>query len=413
MSYENRDELIIEPTAPSENETNLTDEENITRLMYDDKELILIGTAHVSQKSAEQVQRVIEREQPDTVCVELDQARYYSITQQKQWQQTDIFKIIKDKKAALLLVNLIISSFQKRIAKQFGIKPGQEMIQAIESAKANQAKLVLADRDIQITFKRVWRSIGFIGKMKLMMQILLGFFYDEEISESDLEKLKSKDMLSAMLDEFTEAFPRLKVPLIDERDKYLSQKIKKAPGEKIVAVLGAAHIPGIVEQINYEHNLNELVTLPPKSRWPRLIPWLIPLLIISVIGYTFAVNRDVGIAQSISWILWNGSFSALGALLAFAHPLTILAAFLAAPLSSMNPLLAAGWIAGLIEALLRRPSVEHFEKLGEDVLSLKGFWRNRVTRVLLVVVLTNIGSTIGTFIGGTDVLRKFFEVIAG
>ncbi len=386
-------------------------EENITRLQCNGKTIILIGTAHVSKRSADQVKEVIEQEQPDAVCVELDQQRYQSIVAGQKWKETDIFKIIKDKKATLLLVNLIISSFQRRLAKQFGVTPGQEMIQGITSAREHTATLVLADRDIQVTFQRVWHGIGLIAKMQLIVQIMMSLFGGGDITEEDMEKLKSKDMLGAMLDEFTDAFPQLKVPLIDERDQYLSQKIKDAPGEKIVAVLGAAHIPGITKEIYNDHDLTALAQIPTKSRWPRIIPWLIPALILGVIAYTFFLNKDVGMQQSINWILWNGSFSAIGAILAWGHPFTIIAAFLAAPLSSMNPFLAAGWVSGLVETFVRRPNVEHFESLSDDITTLKGFWRNKLTRVLLVVVLTNIGSTIGTFIGGADVLRMFFEAL--
>lgn len=389
------------------------EEDTVTRLEYNGKEIILIGTAHVSKRSADQVKEVIEREEPDSVCVELDQQRYQTIISGKKWKDTDIFKIIKEKKTTLLLMNLIISSFQQRLAKQFGVKPGQEMIQAISSAKEIGAHLVLADRNIQITFKRVWHNIGFMGKMKLMVQIIMSLFIGEDLTEEDMENLKSKDMLSAILAEFTEAFPQLKRPLIDERDQYLSQKIKNAPGEKIVAVLGAAHVPGIKEEIYHDHDLASLSQLPVKSRRPRILPWLIPGVIIGAIGYSFYLNRDAGIEQSLTWILYNGSLSAIGAALAFGHPLTIISAFLAAPLSSINPFLAAGWIAGIVEALIRRPTVQHFESLSSDLTSLRGFWKNRVTHILLVIALTNIGSSIGTFIGGANVIRRLFDLLGG
>ncbi len=387
------------------------DDENITRLYLEEKEIILIGTAHISKKSAEQVKEVIDYEKPDSVCVELDRQRYKSITDGNKWKETDIFKIMKEKKATLLLMNLMISSFQKRMAKQFGVKPGQEMIQGIESAKENGARLVLADRNIQVTFSRVWNGLGMKGKAHLMVQIFFSLFEGADITEEEMEKLKSKDMLNAMLKEFTEAFPRLKVPLIDERDQYLAQKIKDAPGDKIVAVLGAAHIPGIKEEIHHEHDLKALSQMPKKKKGSQMIPWLIPALILGMIGYTFYLNFDAGIQQSVTWILWNGSFSAIGAAAAFGHPLTIVSAFLAAPLSSLNPMLAAGWVAGIVEALIRKPNVQDFEDLTEDLLSFKGFWRNKVTRVLLVVALTNVGSSIGTFVGGANVIRLFLETI--
>ncbi|WP_117168189.1 TraB/GumN family protein [Paraliobacillus sediminis] len=384
-------------------------EENITRIEQDGKEFILIGTAHVSKNSAEQVKEVIAAEQPDAVCIELDKQRYQSIMDGNKWKEMDIFKVIKEKKASLLLMNLAISSFQKRMAKQFGIEAGQEMIQGIESAKETGAKLVLADRNIQITFARIWSGVGFKGKMMLLTQVVAGIFSKESITEEDLEKMKSQDSINAVLSEFTESFPKLKKPLIDERDQYLAQKIKNAPGNKIVAVLGAAHIPGIKEEIKKEHDLKALNQIPPKSKIPKIIGWTIPVLIIALIAYTFIANPAAGQQQILSWLLWNGGFSALGVIIGLGHPLAVITAFVAAPITSLNPLIAAGWFAGFVQAFVKRPQVSDFESLTEDVFSVKGFWRNKVTRVLLIVVLANLGSTVGTIIGGTDVIRLFIE----
>ncbi|MCM3245288.1 TraB/GumN family protein [Cytobacillus oceanisediminis] len=384
-------------------------EENITRIHLDGKEYILIGTAHVSKHSAEQVKEVIEAEQPDSVCVELDEQRYQSITEGSKWKEMDIIQVIKEKKASLLLMNLAISSFQNRMADQFGIKAGQEMIQGIESAKAAGAKLVLADRNIQITFARIWGNLGLKGKSLLLSQVIASIFSKDTITEEELEKMKNQDTINAILNEFTDSFPRLKKPLIDERDQYLAQKIKDAPGEKIVAVLGAAHVPGIKEEIKKEQDMAKLTERPPKSNVPKIIGWSIPVFILAIIAYTFFANPSAGLAQTISWIIWNGSLSALGAAIAMGHPLTILTAFVAAPITSLNPLLAAGWFAGLTQAYIRRPNVRDFETLSEDVFSVKGFWRNKVSRILLIVVLSNLGSSLGTFIGGADVIRVFFE----
>lgn len=383
--------------------------EHITRLFLDDKEFILIGTAHVSKHSAEQVKEIIETERPDSVCIELDEQRFQTITEGNKWKDADIFKIIKEKKATLLLINLVISSFQKRIAKQFGINAGQEMIQGIESAKETGANLVLADRNIQITFSRIWHSVGLLGKFRLMMEIILSIFSDESITEEELEKLKSQDMLNSILNDFTASFPKLKSTLIDERDQYLAQKIKEAPGKKIVAVLGAAHVPGIKEEIHKEHDLAALSELPGKSKVPVMIGWAIPITIIALIAYTFIANPSVGAQQSISWVLWTGTFAALGTAIALGHPLSILTAFIVAPITTLHPLIAAGWFAGLTQAYVRRPSVRDFENLNEDVFSLKGFWNNKVTRTLLIVTLANIGGSIGTVIGGADVVRLFIE----
>ncbi|PWU67103.1 TraB/GumN family protein [Gracilibacillus dipsosauri] len=384
-------------------------DQNITRIELDGKEYILIGTAHVSKQSAEQVKEVIQKEMPDSVCIELDKQRYESVVHDSKWQKMDIFQVIKEKKASLLLMNLAISSFQKRMAKQFGIKPGQEMIQGIESAEEIGAELVLADRNIQITFSRIWGSIGFKGKMMLLTQVIGGVFSKETITEEELEKMKTQDSIDSVLSEFTEAFPRLKKPLIDERDQYLAQKIKKAPGKRIVAVLGAAHVPGITKEIRKEHDLKALTKVPPKSKAPKIIGWSIPLLIIALIVYTFIANPVAGWQQVLSWLIWNGGLSALGVIIALGHPLAVLTALIAAPITSLNPLMAAGWFAGFAQAYLKRPQVSDFESLSEDAVTVKGFWNNKVTRILLVIVFANIGSGLGTFIAGTDIIRLFFN----
>ncbi len=387
------------------------DIKNVHRIDYQGKELILLGTAHVSKQSAQQVRELIEEEKPNTVCVELDKGRYDSIVNKNRWEKMDIIKIVKSKQSAFLLINLALSSYQKRIADQFGINAGAEMIEGINAAKDNDAELVLADRDIKTTFLRIWRGMKFWGKMKLLVMIIASIFSKEEITEEELEKMKSEDMLTATLSELSDSFPELKESLIDERDQYLAHKIKSAPGQKILAVLGAGHIPGIKKEIEKEQDIPKITQIPPASNAWKVLVWAIPVIIIALIVSTFFLNPPSGWAQIISWILWNGSMSALGALAALAHPLSILTAFVVAPISSLNPLLAAGWFAGLVEALIRKPSVRDFETLAEDVLSFKGFWKNKVTKVLLVVILANVGSTIGTLVGGAEVIRLFFQSI--
>lgn len=383
--------------------------ENIYTMDLDGREIILIGTAHISKKSVEEVKEVIETENPDTVCVELCQARYQSIVDADKWKNTDIVKIVREGKALLLLANLALSAYQRRLAEKFGVKPGQEMIQGITSAQESGAELCLADRDIQVTMVRLWRSISFWGKLKLLFNLLLSTFAGEELNEEELEKLKSQDLLTAALDELSRAFPQLKAILIDERDKYLANKIKKAPGNKVVAVLGAGHIPGVKEELYKEQDMPELSRIIPASKKTRIIAWAIPLVIITAIALTFSVDRAAGTEQIISWILWNGSLGVLGAAIAMAHPLSILTAFVVAPISSLSPLLAAGWFAGLTEAVIRKPSVQDFENLYDDLHTLKGFWRNKVTHVLLVVIFANLGSTIGTIVGGADVINRFIQ----
>lgn len=385
-------------------------ESNVYRLTLEDKEIILIGTAHVSRQSAEEVKTVIEQEKPDTVCIELCDSRYKTIMEEDKWKNTDIFKIIKEKKALILLINLVLSSYQKRLAKQFGIEPGQEMIQAINSAKEIGAQICLADRDIQTTLIRLWQGVGIWGKFKLMFQMLLGMLLDEEITEEELEKLKSQDILTSTLNELAGSFPQFKTILIDERDQYLSQKIKEAPGKKIVAVLGAGHVPGVKSELFKEHDLDKLKQTKPTSPGLKILGWSIPALILILIIATFSVDKSAGINQILSWLIWNGSLAALGTLLAFGHPLSILVAFCVAPITSLNPLLAAGWFAGLTEAFLKKPNVQDFENIAQDIHTLKGFWRNKVTHILLVVILANLGSSLGTVIAGLDIVKHFFNV---
>ncbi len=383
--------------------------ENVHYIEVDGKQVTLIGTAHVSPKSAEEVNHVIEEERPDTVCIELCQSRYKNISNGERWKNTDIIQVIKNKEAMLLLVNLILSSYQKRMAEQFGIKPGQEMLQAIASADSVGADLWLADRDIKTTMMRLWRGINLWGKMKLFFQIIAGMFITEEISEEEMEKMKSSDMLTSSLEELTRSFPRLKSVLVDERDKYLAQRIKDAPGSKVVAVLGAGHIPGVTRELAVENDLKELSEVLPAPKINKIVGWTIPFLILVIIASTFSVDRGAGIDQMIAWVLWNGSLSALGVLLAFGHPLSILTAFAVSPISSLNPLLAAGWFAGLVEAVIKKPRVQDFENMVQDINSLKGFWHNKITHILIVVALANLGSSIGAMVGGVDVIRHFIN----
>ena len=252
------------------------DEDNIQRLEYENKEIILIPTAHISKKSADQVKEVIEAEQPDSVCVELDEERYSSIDNEDKWSEMNIFQVIKEKKSLLLLVNLIISSFQSRMAEKLGINAGQEMRQGIQSADDVGAELVLADRNIQITFKRVWRGLGLWEKLKLIFQIISMLFVDEEITEEEMDELKNGDALNMMLEEMGKSFPGIKKHLLDERDQYLANKIKNASGDKIVAVLGAAHVPGVKKEIYKKQNLDAITKLPPKPKWGKIFSWGIP-----------------------------------------------------------------------------------------------------------------------------------------
>jgi len=378
------------------------------RLTFEDKEITLIGTAHVSRESTDMVGRVIEAEKPDTVCVELCQSRYQSIMEKNRWQDTDLIKVIKEKKAFLLLSNLMLSYFQRKIGQKLGIKPGEEIMRAIQGAKAVGARIHLADRDIRITLSRTWRLMGLWTKVKLLAQFVTSVGEMDAIKNEDIEKMKSKDVLETLLSEMGESLPEIKRTLIDERDQYLAYQIRTAPGKNVVAVVGAGHLPGVQKYWEIPVDTAVLTQIPPKSRFFRILKWSIPVLIVGliVVGF-FAAGRATGTHLVKWWVLANAILAGLGAAIALGHPLTVLSAVVASPLTSLNPLIAAGWVSGLVETLLGKPKVRDFEKLPDDISSLKGFWKNKITRILLVVVFTNIGSSLGTFVAIPLMVRAF------
>ncbi|MCL2368098.1 MAG: TraB/GumN family protein [Oscillospiraceae bacterium] len=382
--------------------------ENVSRLQYGDKEIILVGTAHISETSVTLVRETIEAERPNSVCIELDEARYKNIQDPRAWERTDITQVIRQKKVGMMLAQLLISSYQKRMAKKLGTKVGGEMIQGIASAEEVGAEIVLADRNIQTTFLRLWRLLRAREKFKLAYGLMLGDDEDDgELTEDDIAALLQQDMLESVLGEVKGEFPVIGEVLIDERDQYLANKIKEAPGPKVLAVLGAAHVPGVTEEIFKEQDMEAISTIPAKKSRAKYIFWLIPIIVVGLIVYGFVTRGvETGLQNLLAWVLWNGGLSALGALLVLAHPLSILTAFLAAPFTTAAPGLAAGWFAGLTEAWVRKPRVEDMQKIPEDIFRFKGWYQNRVLKILAVVILANLGSFIGTFPAVAEMARN-------
>ncbi len=373
--------------------------EGVTRLELDGRQIVLVGTAHVSRQSAELAESVIAEEKPDTVCVELCASRYQSIRNSEQWRQMDIVKVVKEKKAFLLLANMLLTAFQKRIGEKLGVRPGEEMIRALDAAENAGADICLADRDITVTLSRTWRSTGWWNKIKLFFQLLLSMGGIEDIDEQAIEEMKKEDILESLLSELGKSHPSIRKILIDERDQYLAHKIKNAAGKKIVAVVGAGHMPGIRRYIYEEIDPAGLETVPPGGKSLKILKWVLPALILLIfIAGFFLGGAEAGKSMLLWWVLANGLFAGLGTLAAFGHPATIVSALAASPLTSLNPMIAAGWVAGLVEAYFRKPKVADLEDLSTDILSVRGFWRNHVTRILLVVVFANLGSTVGTFV---------------
>lgn len=430
------------------------DPATIKRISYNNKEIIIIATAHVSKESKEEVKRVIEEEQPNSVCIELDENRYKSIIDKEKHSNMDIVQVIKEGKTMLVLANLFLSSFQRKIAAKMDIQPGAEMIQGIDSANEAGAEIVLADRDIQTTFKRIWRKSTLGEKFKLLYQILGSLLTSEsELETEDIEKMKSSDMLDSALSVMGETFPLIKEVLIDERDICLANNIKNAPGDKVVAVLGAGHVPGVVRWItkepysipqeidsnlyekkitrkmipsdkeylndyykkededstNYtlEKELNHeeddklldimYKKLPKPGLTGKIIGWAVPVLIVAWIVSGFFYGR--GIENFLSYVLGTGIGAALGAVISLAHPLTILIGIVGAPITVLHPILGIGMFTGLSEAFFRKPRVSDLENIGKDIQSVKGFFKNRFTHILLVVLFSSIGTMLGIFVG--------------
>lgn len=285
------------------------------------------------------------------------------------------------------------------------------MITAINTAESIGAQIHLADRDIRTTLSRTWRVMGFWSKIKLLYQLMLSLGQLDEIKEEDIEQMKQQDVLETLLFEVGKSLPELKAILIDERDQYLAQKIRTAPGNKVVAIVGAGHIPGIQKYWNADIDTRALEQLPAKGKSIGILKWLIPLVIVGlfIAGFFFG-GKEAGTDMIVWWIVANGILAGVGAIIALAHPVTILSSIIAAPLTSLNPMIAAGWVAGLVEAFSRKPKVKDLESLPEDILSVRGFWRNNVTRILLVVVFTNLGSSLGTFIAFPVILKVLLGV---
>ncbi len=375
---------------------------DIERIQLPDKEIILVGTAHISRESVDTVRAVIAEEKPDSVCVELDAQRYQTLRNPNQWESLNLVQVIRKGQAPFLLANLALSAFQKRMGMQTGVKPGAEMAAAADAAEQEGIAVELVDRNIRTTLLRVWRKTGLWNKFKLLATLIASLFEKQQISEEDLAKLRQSDALSAMLEEMGTLLPSVKTILVDERDLYMAYHIRQAPGNKTVAVIGAAHAPGIRKALSQEvsaETIAEISQIPPKSRASRIIPWVIPaiVIILFVAGFFWGDQERVAGAAT-AWILSNGLLSALGALLAMGHPLTIATAFIAAPLTSLNPTIGAGFVTGLVQACVAAPSVQDMERVGDDLTTLRGWWGNRLARVLLVFLFSSLGSTAGTFI---------------
>jgi pheromone shutdown-related protein TraB len=369
----------------------------------------LIGTAHVSRASADAVRELAASGRFDAIAVELCQARYDALTAERKWTDLDLYKIIREGKAGLVMANLALSAYQRRIAEQFGIEPGAEMRAAAVTAKEQDLPLQLVDRDLATTLRRSYASVPWYKRLYLMAGLALGMVSSEEIDEEAIEKLKEGDILESTFTEFAEHSPELYEALISERDRYMAACLREqnadAAGRRVLVVIGAGHMEGLARHLADDGSdpaaqREQLAAIPPRARWPRLIPWAIMVLILTGFYIGFSRSPELGWQLVFIWVAINGGLAALGALVARGHPLTVLSAVVAAPITSLNPTIAAGMVTGLVESWLRKPRVADLENLRFDITTLKGWFRNPATRILLVFFLSNLGSAIGTWVAG-------------
>jgi len=381
----------------------------IRRVSRDDVHYTLLGTAHVSRTSAEAVKDMASSGDFDTIAVELCEARYDALTAERKWTDLDLYKIVREGKAGLVMANLALSAYQRRIADQFGIEPGAEMRAATIAAQEHDMPLQLVDRDLATTLRRSYASVPWYKRLYLMAGLGIGMVSSDEIDEEAIEKLKEGDILESTFTEFAEQSPELYEALITERDRYMAARLREdnenASGSEVLVVIGAGHMEGLAAHLEGNDaapatERKELEAMPPRARWPRIIPWAIMVLVLTGFLIGFSRSPELGWQLVFIWVAINGGLAALGALIARAHPLTVLSAVVAAPLTSLNPTIAAGMVTGLVESWLRKPRVSDLENLRFDITTLKGWFRNPATRILLVFFLSNLGSAIGTWVAG-------------
>lgn len=377
-------------------------------VMLGDTRVTLLGTAHISRSSAEQVADELDSRAYQAVAIELCPSRFDALNNPDRLAELDLMQVFRQGKASMVIANLAMAAYQQRLGEQLGIEPGAEMRMAVSQAEKHDLPVLLIDREIGITLKRTARNLSWWRRAVLFSGLVGSLMSREEVSEADIEHLKEGDVLETTFAEFAHDRNDLYQPLIAERDRFMAAKLREAaaahPGRPLLAVVGAGHLNGIVRHLGDSDDpggaIQALESVPPRARWPKLIPWVIVALVFTGFYIGFTRNPDLGWQLVRDWVLINGGLSALGALIAAAHPLTVVTAFVAAPITSLNPTIGAGMVTAAAELWLRKPRVGDFSRLRHDTIKLSGWWRNRVSRTLLVFLLSTLGSAVGTYLAG-------------
>ncbi|MGH8160389.1 MAG: TraB/GumN family protein [Rhodanobacter sp.] len=392
----------------------------IERVQRDGVEYVVLGTAHVSRSSVEAVDALLEHEHFDAVAVELCDSRAQSMRDPEAFKQMDLFKVIRQGKAGMVAASLVLSTFQKRLADQSGIQPGAEMKAAMDGADQRGLPLWLIDREVGTTLKRAWHSVGFLQRFGLLGGLLASVFEREEIEQGEIEKLKQGDLLESAFSEFASESKPLFQSLIGERDAFMAARLREeatrsatTEPRRVLVVIGAGHLKGLSGLLREQQDdpattVAKLATTPPKARWPKWLAAALVLLVFAAIAWAFHRNAALGTQALVSWVLFTGGFAALGAVAAGGHPLSILAAFIAAPIKPFRPGIPAGGISAMAEAWVRRPRVVDFDTLRDDIVHWSGWWKNRVARTLLNFFLVSVGTIIGEYSAGIHIFKSLF-----
>lgn len=385
--------------------------EDVVVLHQNGKTILLVGTAHISRQSTDLVQQIIEQERPDGVCIELDEKRYAALSRKNAWENLDLKQVIKTRQLATLLVNLVLATYQKKLGGQLGMMPGTELLTAAQTAQRFNIPIALCDRDVRVTLRRAWRATSLWKKGYLLAALVTSLFDRTELDEQKLTEMRSKDVLSELINELGAALPQTKAVLIDERDVYMAEKIKQTEGPRLVAVVGAGHVEGIkrVLQQDNRHRLDEISSVMPGGKLGKILGWSLPaLILVTLLSIGLRQGFDELTANALYWALAHGIPASLGAMLALAHPLTIFSAFAASPITSLTPVIGAGYVCAFIQVMVTPPVVGEFDRVSGDISTIKGWWQNRLLRIFLVFVFTTLGSALGTWIGG----YKLFNTLA-
>ena len=387
------------------------DSEDVDVVAIGGREFILVGTAHISQESVELVRVVIEQEAPDVVCIELDAQRHEALSQEDRWEQLDLREVIRKRQLATLLANLLLASYQKRLGGQLGVMPGSELLEASRVASDRGIPIALCDRDLRVTLRRAWHSLGWWRKLELMSTMIVSAFDNTELSEEDLRRIRRKDVLNELMAELGETMPTLKRVLIDERDAYLAQRIREAEGDRIVAVVGAGHVAGMrraLESTEFIDTtaIDQIPVVSPVWKW---VGWAIPALIVGALAVIGATKGPGAMGESaLFWFVANAVPTAIGGLAALAHPLTIVIGAVAAPFTSLTPVIGAGYVAAFVQTWVAPPLVREFQTVGDDISHVSRWWRSRLLKIFLVFILTTLGSLLGTGVGGVEIISNLF-----